>query len=113
MGAPATFQRMVDSLLAGLGEFAIAYIDDIVIFSRQWVDHLRHLQAMLELLTEAGLRAKLKKCQFGMSECLYLAHVIGIGKVHPKNMKIRAIKDFKVPRTKKEVRSFLGLSVYY
>ena len=71
---------MVDRLLDGLGEFANAYIEDIVIFSCQWEDHLGQLRAVLELLREAGLKAKLKKCQFGMSECLYLGHVIGSGK---------------------------------
>ena len=71
------------------------------------------LRVVLELLREPGLKAKLKKCQFGMSECLYLGHVIGSGKVRSEDRKIRAIKDFKVPRTIKEVRSFLGLSGYY
>ena len=88
MGAAATFQRMVDRLLGGLGEFANAYIDDVVIFGRQWEDHLRHLRAVLELLSEAGLKAKLKKCQFGMSESLYLGHVIGSDKVRPEYMKM-------------------------
>ena len=74
-GAPATFQRMVDKLLNGLNEFASAYIDNVIMFSKTWNDHLQHLEAVLGKLREAGLTVKQKKCQLGMSECGYLGHV--------------------------------------
>ncbi|KAG6933137.1 hypothetical protein G0U57_019935 [Chelydra serpentina] len=53
--APATFQKLVDSLLAGLGESAVAYLDDVAIFSDSWAEHLEHLQKVFELIREAGL----------------------------------------------------------
>ena len=56
---------------------------------------------------------KLKKCQFGMEECSFLGHVVGHGKVKPEDGKIQAVKDFKIPATKKDVRAFLGLVGYY
>ncbi|CAM4676932.1 unnamed protein product [Caretta caretta] len=56
--APATFQRLVDGLLAGLGEYAVAYLDDVAIFSDSWADHLEHLQKVLERIREAGLTVK-------------------------------------------------------
>lgn len=112
-GAPATFQRMVDRLLNGLSEFSKSYIDDIIIFSNSWEEHCDHLEAVLKRIEEAGLTTKLRKCQLGMSECLYLGHIIGGGKVRPETAKTQAILKFQVPVTKKDVRSFLGLSGYY
>ena len=92
-GAPATFQRMVDKLLNGLNEFAGAYIDDVIVFSKTWSDHLHHLEAVLGKIQEAGLTIKWKKCQFGMSECGYLGHVIRSGTVCPESAKIEAVRN--------------------
>ncbi|CAM4454914.1 unnamed protein product [Lepidochelys kempii] len=75
--APATFQRLVDGLLAGLGEYAVAYLDDVAIFSDSWADHLEHLQKVLERIREAGLTVKAKKCQIGLNRVTYLGHQVG------------------------------------
>ena len=112
-GAPATFQRMVDRLLDGLGEFSSAYMDDIIIFSTNWSDHCRHLDSVLKRIQSAGLTVKKRKCQFAMAECLYLGHRVGGGRVAPEDLKVEAIKQFVTPCTKKQVRSFLGLVGYY
>ena len=112
-GAPATFQRMMDKLLDGLGGFARAYIDDLVVFSTSWEEHLQHLRTVLQRLQKVGLTAKPTKCQFGMTECTYLGYVVGGGKVRMEPSKIEAVQSFGVPRTKKEVRSFLGITGYY
>ena len=77
-GAPATFQRMMDQVLRGLGEFAAAYLDDIVIHSSSWEEHVAHLCAVLERLRAAGFTAKPRKCQFAMAQCVYLGHVVGM-----------------------------------
>ena len=87
-GAPATFQRMVDKLLDGLGHYASAYIDDVIIFSSDWVDHLAHLEEVLRRIQVTGLTVKKRKCQFGMVECLYLGHSVGRGKVRPEDVKV-------------------------
>ena len=112
-GAPATFQRMMDQILSGYKEFSAAYLDDLVVFSDTWAEHLKHLRNILERLKSAGLTAKLKKCHFGMAECRYLGHIVGSGVVRPEHDKIRAVRTFRVPRTKKEVRTFLGVTGYY
>ena len=112
-GAPATFQRMMDRLLDGMKDFADAYIDDLVIFTDTWEEHLRCLRVILEKLRRVNLTVKRRKCQFGMGECSYLGHVIGGGKVRMEADKIEAVQQFQRPRTKKEVRAFLGLSGYY
>ena len=112
-GAPATFQRMMDRVLHGLGEFAAAYLDDIVIHSSSWEEHLAHLRAVLERLRAAGLTAKPRKWQFAMAQCVYLGHVVGNGLICPEQSKMEAVEVFPVPETKKQVRSFLGLTGYY
>ena len=112
-GAPATFQRLMDEVLRGLDDFSAAYLDDIVIYSNTWEDHLQHLQTVLQSLQGAGLTAKPSKCQFGMFHCRYLGHVVGSGKVRPEQDKMQAVEAFPTPRTKKEVRTFLGLTGYY
>ena len=82
-GAPATFQRMMDQLLRSLEESASAYIDDVVVHSMTWDDHLVALKAVLGVLKEAGLTVKPAKCHFAMKECCYLGHVVGNGQVRP------------------------------
>ena len=111
-GAPATFQRLMDCVIQGL-EFAASYIDDLIVFSKSWKDHLDHIQAVLDRLRRAGLTAKAKKCNFGASQCVYLGHIVGSGTVKPEVSKTAAIKAFEEPKTKKEVRSFLGITGYY
>ena len=112
-GAPATFQRLMDAVLKELRSFASAYLDDIIVFSCTWKEHLQHLDAVMTRLREAGLTIKPKKCQLGMKECSYLGHVVGGGKVRVESSKIEAIEKTQPPRTKKDVRTFLGLAGYY
>ena len=111
--APATFQRMINHVLRDCHGFARAYIDDIVIFSSSWEEHLDHLRKVLNCLQEANLTIKMSKCQFGRSEVHYLGHVIGGGKVKPDPQKLNAVRDYLTPTSKKEVRAFLGLAGYY
>ena len=112
-GAPATFQRMVDKLLEGLEHFAGAYIDDVIVFSSTWEDHLTHLEEVFHKIQQAGLTVKARKCQFAMQECVYLGHKVGSGKVRPEEVKVKAIRTFEVPRSKTQVRAFLGITGYY
>ncbi|CAM4672458.1 unnamed protein product [Lepidochelys kempii] len=111
--APATFQRLVDGLLAGLGEYAVAYLDDVAIFSDSWADHLEHLQKVLERIREAGLTVKAKKCQIGLNRVTYLGHQVGQGTISPLQAKVDAIQKWPVPKSKEQVQSFLGLAGYY
>ena len=83
-GAPATFQRLMDQVLKGLESYVAAYIDDLVIHSRTWGEHLAQVRSVLQRLREAGLTAKLSKCQFGMAQCVYLGHIVGNGMVQPE-----------------------------
>ena len=78
--------------------------------SHGWDDHLRHISDILCRLGNAGLTVKVKKCQFAMSRCAYLGHIVGNGEVRTEEAKVIAVK---APKTKKQVRAFLGLTGYY
>ena len=112
-GAPSTFQRTMDDLLRPHKLFSSAYIDDIVIYSPTWNDHLSHLRAVLTTLRMSGLTVKLRKCSFAKAEVKFLGHVVGKGRTKPEEAKVKAIKSFSTPFTKKNLRSFLGLVGYY
>ncbi|MGH0117755.1 UNVERIFIED_CONTAM: hypothetical protein FKN15_039051 [Acipenser sinensis] len=112
-GAPATFQRLMDRVLSPHHQYASAYIDDVVIFSSTWEEHLVRLASVLQSLREAGLTANLGKCAFGHQETQYLGFIMGNGRVKPVTTKVQALVDAPVPRTKAQVRSLLGLAGYY
>ncbi len=113
MGAPAVFQRLMNSIFGDAPDHVAAYMDDVVVFSSAWEEHLRHLDDALSRLEKAGLTVKAKKCQLAMKECVFLGHTVGRGQVKPDAAKIADLLEFKRPRTKKDVRSFLGLAGYY
>ena len=110
---PAVFQRLMDNLLHQDKEYSQVYIDDIAIFSATWEEHCHHIGMVLGRLQQAGLTAKASKCQWAQTEVEFLGHVVGKGKVCPADLKVQAVKDFPMPRTKRGVRQFLGLTGYY
>ena len=110
---PAVFQRLMDNLLHQDKEYSQVYIDDIAIFSATWEEHCYHIGVVLGRLQQAGLTAKASKCQWAQTQVEFLGHVVGQGKVCPADLKVQAVKDFPMPRTKKGVRQFLGLTGYY
>ncbi|XP_037831815.1 uncharacterized protein LOC119617061 isoform X2 [Kryptolebias marmoratus] len=112
-GAPATFQRLMDQVLSDMSDFAAAYLDDIVIFSSTWEDHLKHLEKMLERLQSAGLTINPAKCAIAKDETEYLGFVIGNGVIKPQINKITAIESCPLPETRKQLRSFLGMAGFY
>ena len=112
--APATFQRLMECVLAGLsGEQCLVYIDDIIIFSESFQEHLNRLVRVLQRLREAGLKLKPKKCQFAMQQVTYLGHVISAHGILPDASKIEAVADYPAPKTAKQLKQFLGLTNYY
>ena len=112
-GAPATFQRMMGSLLQGMESFTGAYFDDLVVYSETWQEHHDYIRQVLQRLREQGFTAKPSKCQFAMQQCVYLGHVVGSGQVKPETDKLQAVETFPIPTTKQQIRSFLGLTGYY
>ena len=110
--APAAFQRAMDSLFAQ-EKCTYAYIDDVVVFNRTWNSHLQHLRRTILTLREKGFTIKLSKCHFAQDSVEFLGHRVGSGKIGPQETKVAAIRDFQQPKTKKNLRAFLGLIGYY
>lgn len=109
-GAPATFQRLMDRVLQGCEDCSAAYLDDVVIFSDTWEEHLQHLERVLSQIQQAGLTLNPAKCQWAQAEASYLGYRLGQGEVRPQMDKVEAIRSSPRPCTKKQVRSFLGLA---
>ncbi|CAM5149514.1 unnamed protein product [Natator depressus] len=82
-------------------------------FSDSWAEHLEQLQKIFERIKEAGLTVKAKKCQIGLNRVTYLGHQVGQGTIKPLQAKVDAIQKWPVPKSKKQVQSFLGLAGYY
>ncbi|XP_050314887.1 uncharacterized protein LOC126749236 [Anthonomus grandis grandis] len=112
--APATFQRAMDNVLRGLlGKICLVYMDDIIIFSTSLQEHLNNLKLVFERLLSFNMKIQLDKCEFLKKDVEFLGHIITAEGVKPNPRKIEAIKNFKIPNTPKEIKSFLGLVGYY
>lgn len=112
--APATFQRMMDLVLSGLlYELCLVYIDDIIIFSRTFEDHLKNIQTVLDRLRSANIKLSPEKCNFCLEEIPFLGHVISSKGCSPNPDKVAAIINWPVPQHKTELKSFLGIAGYY
>ena len=112
--APATFQRAMQEVLRGLNwKFVFCYLDDIIIFSRTFDEHLDHLRQVFDRLREAGLKLQPKKCTFGQTEVKYLGHIVSKDGVATDPAKLQIVKDYPTPTKVSEIRSFLGFVGYY
>ena len=110
--APAYFQLLMNKVLKGL-KFAMTYLDDIIIFSQDELQHLEHLEIVFSHLREAGLKMKCSKCDFFKSEIHYLGHLISSEGNSPLPNKLDSIRHMLVPNSTKEIKQFLGLTGYY
>lgn len=94
--APATFQRLLDSLITqNYEDFATAYLDDIIIYSETFEEHIRHIKIALHKLREAKLQLNKDKSVFCKTELTYLGHVVGNGGIRTDPDKIRAIIELE------------------
>ena len=111
--APAYFQELISKVLEGLSHFAIAYLDDIIIFSKTEEKQLQHLEIIFETLHEASLKLKRSKCSFMKMHTEYLGHLTSEMGIELMPDKLSAIKEMPAPRNPKEIKQFLGLVGYY
>ncbi len=110
--AAATFQRLVNLVLADVPNVN-AYLDDLIVYSQSWPEHVSLLQTVFERLERAFLTLNLSKCEIGKATVTYLGKQVGEGQVRPLTAKITAISEFPAPRTRRELRRFLGMAGYY
>ena len=112
--APATFQRLIETCMGDLHlNSCLLYLDDIVVFSRSFEEHLTRLEAVFQRLHQAGLKLKTSKCHFFKQSIKYLGHIISAKGVHTDPDKISTVRDWPVPISAKELLSFLGFVGYY
>ena len=112
--APSTFQRLMQRVFGDQQcQSLLLYLDDIVVFSSTFQQHLERLEVVLQRLRHEGLKAKLSKCSFFQPEVRYLGHIISAEGVSTDPSKVEAVADWKAPTTILELRSFLGFASYY
>ena len=112
--APATFQRLMDAILAGLQwSSCLVYIDDLIIPGKTFPEHLDHLRQVFQRLKGTRLRLKPSKCNFCLKEVECLGHVVGTEGVRTDPAKTEKVATWPVPTSKREVQQFLELANYY
>ncbi|KAL8583208.1 hypothetical protein ACOMHN_053721 [Nucella lapillus] len=112
--ASAVFSRMMHKLLGPLKRDDIHnFMDDILVATETWETHLEALRAIFQRLCETRLTAKPSKCCLAFKELSFLGHQIGHGKMWPEEDKVEKLKKAEKPKSKKQVRAFLGLVGYY
>lgn len=114
VGAPYTQQLLVDHILGNLKwKCAIAYLDDIIIFSDTLEEHLEHIAAFLERVAAARLQLKPQKCRLFAKEIRYLGFLVSAEGVRPDPRKIQALQKFPQPRNLTELRRFVRMTNFY
>ena len=111
--APAYFQLLIDKVMMGCSNFAMGYLDDIIIFSKTEEEHLQHLEEIFTRLCNFGLKMKHEKCSFFKKHIQYLGHLVSEQGFEPFPEKLESIHKMPASQTAKEVKQFLGLIGYY
>ena len=112
--SPVAFMRtMHEALRKYLYKICIIYVDDVIVYSENMADHLKHLRMVFESIKSAGLKLKPSKCNFAARKVKYLGHILSKEGVRPNPEKTEIVDKFPTPKNVKEVRSFLGLMNYY
>ncbi len=111
---PATFQKLMNYILHDyLNDFVVVYLDDILVCSDTFKEHLNHLRKVFIKLRETNLIIKLKKYKFGQRKIKFLGYTIGIDGLRTNPENINKIINYSVPTDVTGVRKFMGLCNYY
>ncbi|XP_075500116.1 putative mitochondrial protein AtMg00860 [Primulina tabacum] len=112
--APAAFMDLMNRVFKPfLDHVIVVFIDDILVYSSNEHDHEEHLRIALQTLREKELYAKFKKCEFWLKSVSFLGHVISEAGVSVDPKKVEEITEWPKPKNATDIRSFLGLAVYY
>jgi len=112
--APSAFQSALNTVLSGINWIkCMVYLDDILIFTKTFEEHLEVIKEVFDRLAQANLKVKLQKCEFARTECNYLGHVLNSQGIAPLPDKVTAVKDMPYPECTQQVETFLGKVGYY
>lgn len=112
--APATFQRLMDTVLMGLNfDICLAYLDDIIVYSRDLSSHMDRLEKLFQRLREANLKLKPSKCSILQKRVAFLGYCVSGNGIATDPTKIEAVRDWPTPSNLRQCRSFVGLCQYY
>ena len=111
---PIAFQTAMSQVLRNINfKYALVYVDDILIHSSTFDEHLVHLQNVFDRLNDFNLKLQPKKCKFGAKRVEYLGHYFSKNGIEVNPSKVEAVKTYPVPKTRKQLKAFLGLTNYY
>lgn len=114
VNAPSVFSRLMSRVLQGLAwDICLVYLDDVIIFSSTFEEHLARLRQVFDRFRDANLTLKPKKSFFGQKRIKFLGHYVSSEGIEPMPEKCKAVQEFPTPKKVKDVRSFLGLAGYY
>jgi len=108
-----TFCRAIRRILQPVKDIAAAFVDDMVVYSGGFQQHLNDLDHYLTEIRKAGITLKLRKCKFALPELKFCGQIIGSGKRQVDPDKIAAVEAIKVHKTKKEERQLMGFSTTF
>ena len=112
--APATFQRLMESVLSGLArEKCLVYLDDVLVIGRTFQEHLTNLKEVFTRLAKAGLKLKPSKCKLARGELDFLGYVVSGNRISVDSKKVAAVTEYPTLVDLKSLRAFLGLASYY
>jgi transposase InsO family protein len=112
--SPATFQRLMESCLSDLQyRNCLVYLDDIIVFSKTFQEHLDRLELVFQRLQEYGLKLKPSKCNFLQDEVKYLGHIVSEHGIAVDPDKVSAVSNWPTPTDVKSLQRFLGFTGFY
>ncbi len=112
--APAVFQCFVNDIFADMLDVSVViYLNDILIYSNDPMEHRKHVRKVLRRLRANGLYCKGSKCKFHQDSMAYLGYILSPEGLHMSKDKVKAILDWPVPQKVKDIQSFLGFSNFY
>ena len=112
-GAPYPLATAINYLLSDHKDFAAAYYDDILLFSRSKSDHMKHIEKILKTLAKHKVRINLEKCVLKKSEMDFLGHRVNKHGLSPLQKNIDEVVSFRTPTNVDEIRSLLGMAGFY
>lgn len=105
--------RIINEVLSDCKNFVTGFVDDLMIYSENFDQHVEHVKFVINKLCEAGVTLNKSKCKFGYNRVKFLGFIVGNGETLPDPAKVQAIRNFPKPSNKKELRSYLGLLSFY